>query len=158
MEYNNDNYQLLGYDCHLKKGDAVMFVHNNVTFRYEVYDRCLNLRNGVGGQDNSIIFTKLKIEKIKYAEHHYGYELPTKDGNWPECRPGDFAELTRLVIALFKTIEENKTVSVIPAKAFKLVYKDKSGKRQEKVVEENTLDKAKSTIADMSELYYHIEY
>ncbi len=158
MEYNNDNYQLLGYDCLLKQGDVVVFVHSNVTFRYEVNTRHLNLLNVVGGQDNSIIFEKLKIEKIKYAEQQYGYNLPNKTGHWPECQQHDFVALTQLVIALFETIKTNETGPVAPQKAFKLVYKDKSGKRQEKVVEENTLDKAKSTITDMDELYYHIEY
>lgn len=64
--------------------------------------------------DNDRIFRILSIpSKENFAQKAYGYEPSV--GAWPECKPCDYAALTRLVIELYKVIEE-KTSSITSEK------------------------------------------
>jgi hypothetical protein len=53
---------------------------------------------------NDIMFIKLKIKDVHaFASEHYGYT--PLGGIWPRCKCGDYAALTRLLVALFERIE-----------------------------------------------------
>ncbi len=155
MEYDSENYKLL-YDKILELNDIVIFKYKKHELKYKVYGSFLNLESKGEFVYNDTIFKKLKIDKSKYAKQQYGYASP--DSDWPEFKDYDYAAATRLVIGLFETIEANDNAKISAPKSFKIVYKDKFGKRQETVIEANTLHKAKGTIKDMDEFYYHMEY
>lgn len=63
---------------------------------------------------NDKIFDILSIpSKEEFATNAYGYDC--HGGAWPECNRDDYEALTRLVIELYKIIEE-KTSSITPEK------------------------------------------
>ena len=64
--------------------------------------------------NNEAIFNVLSISsKEDFASNAYGYEC--SGGSWPECKPYDYAALTKCVIELYKIIER-KTSSLTSKK------------------------------------------
>lgn len=83
--------------------------------------------------NNEAIFNVLSISsKEDFASNAYGYEC--KGGSWPECKPLDYAALTRCVIELYKIIER-KTSSVTSEKEkwYKITTPGKTGISPEQV-------------------------
>lgn len=83
--------------------------------------------------DNDKIFDVLSISsKEEFVTNAYGYEC--YGGAWPECNRNDYEALTRLVIELYKIIEE-KTSSITPEKEqwYKITTPGKTGISPEEV-------------------------
>ena len=58
---------------------------------------------------NDKIFNVLSISKEGFASNAYGYEC--NGGAWPECKPYDYAALTKCVIELYKIIEKETSTT-----------------------------------------------
>jgi hypothetical protein len=101
MEITSSNYKIL-HEKPLQYDDIVSFKYNNISYIQKVRkDYLSNIRT-----NNDTIFVVLKLNKMQVATKAYGYE--SVDGFWPECRKGDYAALTRLVIFLFEEIEKRE--------------------------------------------------
>lgn len=124
----------MNYTCYndlknntLKLGDNVQFKipETNVYLNYKVHEQFLASECGF----NNAIFTLLHINNYEIADKCYGYESTT--GGWPEFKFHDFEAATRLVLELYKIIEEhtsikkqnNKDSILIPAKKYKQTNK-----------------------------------
>ena len=87
----------------LSCGDIVYFYVNNRHLKYSVQsDHLCNMFRC----DNAEIFSILGIKKDDFCRWHYGYEH--NGGDWPSCKVGDFAALTRAVKVLYLEIERKK--------------------------------------------------
>lgn len=88
----------------LQLGDNIYFYINGKQLKYSVQsDHLCNMFKC----DNAEIFSILDIEKDDFCRWYYGYN--PYGGNWPSCKIGDFAALTRVVKVLYRKIEQKKT-------------------------------------------------
>jgi hypothetical protein len=81
----------------LEHGDKIIFRVGDTRYHYRVEDTYLECE----GYNNRAVFDALKINlarKLQLATKHYGYF--TKDGNWPNFKPRDYAAATNLVKAV----------------------------------------------------------
>lgn len=88
-------------------GDAILQYDDKVILadlEYIVYPEYLSCPHSA----NEAIFTRLNLNKHTFCDKHYGYR--SEEGGWPECNPGDYEALTRVVKALFKIIEKESSV------------------------------------------------
>ena len=76
----------------LKRGDNIEFIKGYENISYSVEVGYLKAENY---SENSIIFSRLGLNKEELADKCYGY--PHIKGSWPECKEGDYEALTRLV-------------------------------------------------------------
>lgn len=86
----------------LEEYDKVYFYFNGKELNYEVRSRFLSSRDG----DNSKIFDLLKINKQEFTSKAMGYQCD--DGQWPEYKPHDYLAATKVVLELYKLIENIK--------------------------------------------------
>lgn len=81
---------------------------------------------------NDHIFTELGIKDIPaFCSNHYGYT--TTKGAWPEFKSYDFSAATRLVKALFKMIEDKKTIKASEESEEKEIIINKPLKEESKL-------------------------
>ena len=86
----------------LNYGDIVYFCINSRQLKYSVLSEHLSNHNSL----NSEIFSILKLNAKEFCDYYYGYH--NNGGDWPTCKPGDLAALTRVVKALYQEIESKK--------------------------------------------------
>ena len=103
----------------LKEGQKVIFTIKDKNYKYHVWKSFLRAEKDF----NNLIFSDLKLDKIKLANSAYGYA--SDGGDWPESRYEDFAALTRLVEALFPycdkvTVDGN----IVYSKSEKTIFKE----------------------------------
>ena len=89
----------------LRLGDIIYFYIDGKQLKYSVQsDHLCN----VFRCNNAEIFSILGIiNRSDFCNSHYGYY--DYGGDWPSCKLGDFAALTRVVKALYREIENKKT-------------------------------------------------
>lgn len=88
----------------LQLGDTIYFYINGKQLKYSVQsDHLCNMFRC----NNAEIFSILGIKKEDFCRWHYGYE--PNGGEWPSCKIGDFAALTRIVKLLYLEIAHKKT-------------------------------------------------
>jgi hypothetical protein len=96
------NLKELG-DNTLQANDSVYFYINDQQLKYSVI---YNHLSNDFKCNNSEIFSILDIDRHAFCDYHYGYH--NQGGDWPTCKPEDFAALTRVVKALYQEIESKK--------------------------------------------------
>lgn len=102
MIYNN--LKELGNNT-LRMGDIVYFYTDGKQLKYSVQSTHLS---NMLICNNAEIFSILNIvNRNDFCNYNYGY--PSHGGDWPTCRIGDCAALTRVVRALYLEIERKKT-------------------------------------------------
>jgi hypothetical protein len=108
MIYTIDNYKDLETKF-LELNDRVVFEVNDTRVVYETREKWLTIIDWTPeciGVSESEIFKILNIENhINFCSTYYGYsarEVPVT--TWPDCKPFDYAALTRVIIALFDII------------------------------------------------------
>lgn len=84
------------------------------------------------GLYNDKIFDVLSISsKEGFASNAYGYAC--NGGAWPECKPHDYAALTRCVIELYKIIEKETSTTSEKEQWYKITTPDLNGISPEEV-------------------------
>ena len=87
-----DNYKSIPY---IKRGDKIKFDVGGEIINYKV-SSCFLEESSLR---NSLIFSKLGLDKKFFCTNAYGYEAA--GGSFPECRSYDLAALHRVINALF---------------------------------------------------------
>ena len=95
------------YKTYAELKDKVLKSDDKVFLKGTIYKVCASFLSGRDGH-NDQIFDQLKIDKNEVAKKCYGYEPGT--GIWPESDFQDYAALTRLVLYLFKKIENSPEI------------------------------------------------
>lgn len=88
----------------LAREDIVEFTVGEESVKYDV--QCYYLSHFSNDYlKNDMIFKMLELDKYKFAEKAYGYDINRK-GYWPNSKNYDFEALTKLVKELYKIIED----------------------------------------------------
>lgn len=91
----------------LKHGETVTFVVGEKNLKYRVL---YNFLAGINCETNDLIFKLLGIEdKNAFCTEFYGYK--NNPGDFPSCKSGDYAALTRVYNALQELCDEYNGVT-----------------------------------------------
>lgn len=98
----------------LKYEDIIMFhiPETGEFIEYFVYREHLKVKNDEYSEKklNDIIFKKLNLNKVEICTSFYEYKpVDNIDADWwPESKNQDYGALTRVVLELFRLLEEEK--------------------------------------------------
>lgn len=91
----------------LKIGDTITFTNGKKTYKSTIRVSFLSSMTHGEAFNNkplTLVGCNTKIQQYKFCEDAYGYKVG--GGDWPEYDGGDMEAATRVVLAIFKKIEE----------------------------------------------------